>query len=109
MLVSSGSWAAPYSRAARPRGTCSCRRRQQPSIGTKQIRVSEALHVRIQSENRADETLGEALERLVDNYTLEDFADDAVPASDEWDTRELEASPEESDRRNRGEPEDQLP
>lgn len=78
-------------------------------MGTKQIRVSEALYARVQSENREDETLGETLERLVDDYTLEDFADDASPASDEWDTQELEASLEESDRRDRDELEDQLP
>ena len=78
-------------------------------MGTKQIRVSEALYARVQSENQDDETLGETLERLVGDYTLEDFADDAAPASDEWDTQELEASLEESDRRNREELEDQLP
>lgn len=46
-------------------------------MGTKQIRVSEDLYARVESEKRPDETLGEALERLVDEYTLTDFADDA--------------------------------
>jgi predicted CopG family antitoxin len=47
-------------------------------MGTKQIRVSEDLYARVQSENREEETLGETLERLVDDYSLLDFADDAA-------------------------------
>ncbi|WP_435183457.1 hypothetical protein [Halobellus sp. EA9] len=78
-------------------------------MGTKQIRVSEDLYARIQSENRDGETLGETLERLVDDYTLEDFAADAAPAADAWDTEELEADLEESDRQNRDELDEQLP
>jgi len=74
-------------------------------MGTKQIRVSEDLYARGRSENRE----GETLERLVDDDTLEDFADDAAPAADAWDTEELEASLEGSDRQNRAEPEEQLP
>ncbi len=47
-------------------------------MGTKQIRVSEDLYARVQSENREEETLGETLERLVDDDSLLDFADDAA-------------------------------
>ncbi|MFC6875023.1 hypothetical protein [Halobellus marinus] len=47
-------------------------------MGTKQIRVSEDLYARVKSEKRPDETLGEALERLVGGYSLTDFADDAA-------------------------------
>ena len=47
-------------------------------MGTKQIRVSEDLYARVKSENRGDETLGETLERLVGDYSLTDFADDAA-------------------------------
>lgn len=47
-------------------------------MGTRQIRVSEELYARIRSENREDETLGETLERLVDDYSLIDFANDAA-------------------------------
>jgi predicted CopG family antitoxin len=47
-------------------------------MGTKQIRVSEDLYARVQSETREGETLGETLERLVDDYSLLDFADDAA-------------------------------
>jgi predicted CopG family antitoxin len=78
-------------------------------MGTKQIRVSEDLYARIQSENRKGETLGETLERLLDDYPLEEFAADAAPAADAWDTSELEADLEESDRRNREELDEQLP
>ena len=78
-------------------------------MGTKQIRVSEDLYARIRSENREDETLGETLERLVGEYTLEDFAADAAPAADAWDTDELEADLEDYDRRNREELDEQLP
>lgn len=45
---------------------------------TKQIRVSEDLYARVQSENRDGESLGETLERLVDDYSLMDFANDAA-------------------------------
>ena len=47
-------------------------------MGTKQIRVSEDLYARIESEKEPDETLGEALERLVGGYSLTEFADDAA-------------------------------
>jgi len=47
-------------------------------MATKQIRVSEDLYARVQSENREDESLGETLERLVDDYSLLDFANDAA-------------------------------
>ena len=47
-------------------------------MGTKQIRVSEDLYARIESEKEPDETLGEALERLVGGYSLTEFAEDAA-------------------------------
>lgn len=47
-------------------------------MGTKQIRVSERLYARIQSEKRAGETTGDALERMVGDYDLLDFAADAA-------------------------------
>lgn len=57
-------------------------------MATKQIRVSEDLYARIQSENRDDETLGKTLERLVDDYTLVDFADDAAELDLEFSVEE---------------------
>ena len=47
-------------------------------MGTRQIRVSEDLYARVKSETREGETLGETLERLVEDYSLTDFADDAA-------------------------------
>jgi predicted CopG family antitoxin len=47
-------------------------------MATKQIRVSEDLYARVKSENREGESLGETLERLVDDYSLTDFANDAA-------------------------------
>lgn len=46
-------------------------------MGTKQIRISERLYARVKSEKRDDETIGEALERMVGGYDLLDFAADA--------------------------------
>lgn len=79
-------------------------------MGTKQIRVSEEFHARVQAENQEGETLGETLERLLNDYTLTDFADDMAEVADEHPSvDELERSIEESDERNRKELEKQLP
>ena len=78
-------------------------------MGTKQIRVSEDLYARVRSENREGETLGETLERLVDDYTLREFAADAAGAADAWDTDEFEMRLEADDRRNREQLEEELP
>jgi predicted CopG family antitoxin len=58
-------------------------------MGTKQIRVSERLYARIQNEKRDDETIGEALERMVDGYDLLDFAADAA-GSESLDIERIE-------------------
>jgi len=47
-------------------------------MGTREIRVSDDLYARVKRENREGESLGETLERLVDDYSLLDFADDAA-------------------------------
>jgi len=47
-------------------------------MGTKHIRVDDDLHARIKSASREDETLAETLERLLEDYSLEQFADDAA-------------------------------
>lgn len=79
-------------------------------MATKQIRVSEDLYARVESENRDDETLGETLERLVDTYTLVDFADDMADLTDDHpDPEELERAIEDSDERTRAELDEQLP
>jgi predicted CopG family antitoxin len=78
-------------------------------MGTKQVRVSEKLYARVEAEKRDDETFGEALERMLGEYTLIDFADDVAEASDEWDTDELERQLEEDDRENRRTLDEELP
>jgi hypothetical protein len=47
-------------------------------MGTKHIRVDDDLHARIKSASREDETLAETLERLLGDYSLAQFADDAA-------------------------------
>lgn len=58
------------------------------AMGTEQIRVSEDLYARVRSENTEDETLGETLERLVDDYTLIDLANDAAELDPDGSVRE---------------------
>jgi len=57
-------------------------------MATKQIRVSEDLYARVQSENREDESLGETLERLVDDYSLIDFSDEVAELGLDGSVRE---------------------
>ena len=57
-------------------------------MATRQIRVSEDLYARVQSENREGESLGETLERLVDDSSLLDFADDAADLDLDGSVRE---------------------
>jgi len=45
-------------------------------MGTKQVRLDEAVYERIKRQKFDDETFSEAIERLTDEYTLLDFADD---------------------------------
>jgi hypothetical protein len=78
-------------------------------MGTKQIRVSERLYARVEDEKRADESIGEALERMVDDYGLTDFADDVGDAAESWDTEALEAEFEADDRAARAELDEELP
>ena len=78
-------------------------------MGTKQVRVSEDLYTRVMSKKRDDETFSDALERMIDDYDLTDFADDISGASDAWDTEALEREFEEDDRENRRALEEELP
>jgi len=57
-------------------------------MATEQIRVSERLYAQIKSESQPDETLGETLERLVDDYSLTDFATDAAELDLEFSVEE---------------------
>jgi predicted CopG family antitoxin len=68
-------------------------------MGTKQIRVSERLYARIQSENREGETLGETLERLVGGRSLRDLRE----VFDEERASEMRNAVEAADREDRDE------
>lgn len=65
-------------------------------MGTRQIRVSEDLYARIEAENRADETMSETIERLLSDYSLTDFADEAA-GIDAFDPEAFEAELEADD------------
>jgi len=45
-------------------------------MGTKQVRLDEAVYERIKRQKFDDETFSEAIDRLTDEYTLLDFAAD---------------------------------
>lgn len=68
-------------------------------MGTKQIRISDRLYARIKSEKRDDETIGEALERMVGGYDLLDFAADAE-GTDSLADEDIEAEMEAASKRN---------
>ncbi|MFD1687337.1 hypothetical protein [Halobellus litoreus] len=70
----------------------------RPSIETRPA----DLYARVESENQPGETLVETLERLVDDYTLLDFADDMADLSEHhWDPEALEDELETADRESR--------
>lgn len=54
-----------------------------PKTADKHIRVPERVHDRIRALKRPDETMGEAVDRLIDGYTLHDFANDTDPIDGE--------------------------
>jgi|GEM_PF-5134591 len=49
----------------------------------KHIRVSVRVHDRIKALKRDDETMGEAIDRLIDGYTLAEFATETKPIGDD--------------------------
>jgi predicted CopG family antitoxin len=76
-------------------------------MGTKQIRVSEGLYARVKSEKREDETMGEALERMVGGYSLVDFAEN-TNSRNALDMEQLEEDIEEISERNKAEIREQM-
>lgn len=76
-------------------------------MGTRQVRISERLYARIQDEKRADETMGEALERMVGGYDLLDFAADAE-GTETLDAERIETEMLEASERNAAEARDDL-
>lgn len=71
-------------------------------MGTKQIRVSERLYARVKAEKREDETIGEALERMVGGYDLLDFAA-AAQGKESLDIEAIERTMEDASDRNAAE------
>lgn len=72
-------------------------------MGKRRIQVSEDLYARVRSENRGDETLGETLERMVDDYTLVDFAEDMAEIDPDFSVSEatdgsVDATPPSTER-----------
>lgn len=55
----------------------------------KHIRVPARVHDRIKALKRDDETMGEAVDRLIGGYTLLDFATETESVGDETDRTEL--------------------
>jgi predicted CopG family antitoxin len=48
-------------------------------MGTRHVRIDEDLYERIQAHKREDETFSETIDRLTEDYTLVDFANETVP------------------------------
>ena len=61
----------------------------------KHIRVPERVHDRIKALKRDDETMGEAIDRLIDGYTLAEFATETEPVGDDTEEGDLSAAYEE--------------
>ena len=55
----------------------------------KHIRVPARVHDRVKALKRDDETMGEAVDRLIGGYTLLDFATETEPIDDEAERAEL--------------------
>lgn len=56
-------------------------------MASKQIRVSDRLYARVKSETREGETMGEALERMTNDFSLLDV----VSENPEYDAESAEA------------------
>jgi predicted CopG family antitoxin len=58
-------------------------------MGTRHVRIDEQLYERLQAHKQEDETFSETIDRLTEDYTLVDFANETVPAG--TSNEELEA------------------
>ncbi len=74
-------------------------------MGTKSVRLDEDVYERVKDKKRDDETFSEAIDRLIGDYTLVDFANDRAdvegPTLEE--RREDWERMEEADRKDRKE------
>jgi predicted CopG family antitoxin len=71
-------------------------------MGTKMVRLDEGLYERIEAHKRDDESFSEAIDRLIDDYSLLDFAG-GYTAEDAEHHRELLERSEKAGRRERRE------
>jgi predicted CopG family antitoxin len=70
-------------------------------MGTKSVRLDEAVYERVKAHKRDDETFSEAVERLLRDVSLLDLADDA----EEYDAERAEEQKEALRRTARGDQE----
>jgi predicted CopG family antitoxin len=49
-------------------------------MGTRHVRIDEQLYERLQAHKQEDETFSETIDRLTEDYTLVDFANETTPA-----------------------------
>jgi predicted CopG family antitoxin len=73
-------------------------------MGTKTVRLDEAVYEHIKSKKRDDETFSEAIDRLTSDYTLLDFAG----GWDEDDLAKVQALQEKAEQQNRADREELL-
>mgnify|MGYP000367842567 CR=1 FL=1 len=66
-------------------------------MGTKTVRLEEDVYERVKDEKRDDETFSEAIDRIMSEYTLMDFARD----TSEEGAEEMEAASNRLDERDR--------
>jgi predicted CopG family antitoxin len=69
-------------------------------MGMKTIRLEKDVYERVKQQKQDDETFSEAIDRILSDYTLTDFARDT---SDEG-TAEMEAALQRLNERGRAEP-----
>ncbi|MFB6228201.1 MAG: antitoxin VapB family protein [Halobacteriales archaeon] len=70
-------------------------------MGTKMVRLDEGLYERIEAHKRDDESFSEAIDRLIDDYTLLDFAGGYTEEDAEHHRELLERSETEGRRTRR--------
>jgi predicted CopG family antitoxin len=61
-------------------------------MATKSVRIDEDLYRRIEAHKRDDETFSEAIDRLIDGWSLLDLADTLEPAEADAHRAAIDAS-----------------
>jgi predicted CopG family antitoxin len=68
-------------------------------MGTKTVRLEDDVYERVKQRKREDETFSEAIDRILSDYTLVDFAKDTTQAG----VDEMDAALQRLDERDREE------